>query len=63
MNKYPPGVQRPAHPDFWPGQLWLAWLHSGEEQFKTLALASAEKLAPRRTDTGTHDLGFLFSPS
>jgi unsaturated chondroitin disaccharide hydrolase len=48
---------------FWPGQLWLAWLHSGDEQFKTLALASAEKLAPRRTDTGTHDLGFLFYPS
>ncbi|MEQ0562417.1 glucuronyl hydrolase [Amycolatopsis sp. NEAU-NG30] len=48
---------------FWPGQLWLAWLYSGEEQFKTLALASAEKLAPRRTDTGTHDLGFLFYPS
>jgi len=43
--------------------LWLAWLHSGEEQFKTLALASAEKLAPRQNDTGTHDLGFLFSPS
>ncbi|WP_206796807.1 glycoside hydrolase family 88 protein [Amycolatopsis sp. MtRt-6] len=48
---------------FWPGQLWLAWLHSGEEQFKALALASAEKLAPRRDDTTTHDLGFLFYPS
>ncbi|SEF36897.1 unsaturated chondroitin disaccharide hydrolase [Amycolatopsis pretoriensis] len=48
---------------FWPGQLWLAWLHSGDEQFKTLALASAEKLAPRQNDTSTHDLGFLFYPS
>ncbi|GAA4529581.1 glycoside hydrolase family 88 protein [Amycolatopsis samaneae] len=48
---------------FWPGTLWLAWLYSGEEQFRALALASAEKLAPRQHDTGTHDLGFLFYPS
>ncbi|MFJ2346083.1 glycoside hydrolase family 88 protein [Streptomyces antimycoticus] len=48
---------------FWPGTLWMAWLHSGEERFRTLALASAEKLAPRQDDTGTHDLGFLFYPS
>jgi unsaturated chondroitin disaccharide hydrolase len=48
---------------FWPGTLWMAWLHSGDEQFRTLALASAEKLAPRQTDTSTHDLGFLFYPS
>jgi unsaturated chondroitin disaccharide hydrolase len=43
--------------------LWLAWLHSGDTQFRTLAEASAAKLAPRRTDTSTHDVGFLFTPS
>ncbi|WP_394827331.1 glycoside hydrolase family 88 protein [Pendulispora albinea] len=48
---------------FWPGTLWLAWLYSGDAQFKTLAQTWADKLAPRRTDTGTHDLGFLFYPS
>jgi unsaturated chondroitin disaccharide hydrolase len=48
---------------FWPGLLWLAWLHSGDPQFRTLAETSAAKLAPRRTDTSTHDLGFLFTPS
>ncbi|WP_394842080.1 glycoside hydrolase family 88 protein [Pendulispora brunnea] len=48
---------------FWPGTLWLAWLYSGDAQFKTLAQDWADKLAPRRTDTGTHDLGFLFYPS
>jgi unsaturated chondroitin disaccharide hydrolase len=48
---------------FWPGLLWLAWLHSGDAQFRTLAEASATKLAPRRTDTSTHDVGFLFTPS
>ncbi|MGW4868312.1 glycoside hydrolase family 88 protein [Streptomyces chartreusis] len=48
---------------FWPGTLWMAWLHSGDDTFRTWALASAEKLAPRQNDTGTHDLGFLFYPS
>lgn len=48
---------------FWPGTLWLSWLYSGDEQFKTWATASANNLAPRQTDTGTHDLGFLFYPS
>lgn len=48
---------------FWPGLLWLTWLHSGDTQFRTLAEASATKLGPRRTDTSTHDVGFLFTPS
>ncbi|MCF1599529.1 glycoside hydrolase family 88 protein [Streptomyces muensis] len=48
---------------FWPGTLWLAWLHSEDDTFRDLALASARKLAPRQYDTGTHDLGFLFYPS
>ena len=48
---------------FWPGTLWMAYLHSGDEQFRTLALSMADKLAPRQNDTTTHDLGFLFYPS
>ncbi|MFJ3639923.1 glucuronyl hydrolase [Streptomyces sp. NPDC090108] len=48
---------------FWPGTLWMAWLHSGDDTFRTLALDSARGLAPRQYDTTTHDLGFLFSPS
>lgn len=48
---------------FWPGLLWLAWLYSGDDQFRSLAEASARKLAPRATDTSTHDVGFLFTPS
>ncbi|WP_199272571.1 glycoside hydrolase family 88 protein [Streptomyces broussonetiae] len=48
---------------FWPGTLWMAYLRSGDDMFRTLALDSARKLAPRRFDTTTHDLGFLFSPS
>ncbi|MGI5423621.1 glycoside hydrolase family 88 protein [Streptomyces sp. CA-179760] len=48
---------------FWPGTLWMAWLYSGDEAFRTPASASARKLAPRQYGTGTHDLGFLFYPS
>ncbi|MGW2960986.1 glycoside hydrolase family 88 protein [Streptomyces sp. NPDC001220] len=48
---------------FWPGTLWMCWLHTDDDRFRTLALDSARKLAPRRTDTTTHDLGFLFTPS
>ncbi|AZQ32402.1 glucuronyl hydrolase [Streptomyces cyaneochromogenes] len=48
---------------FWPGTLWMAWLHSKDDAFRGWAVASAEKLAPRQYDTGTHDLGFLFYPS
>ncbi|MEV5847429.1 glycoside hydrolase family 88 protein [Streptomyces sp. NPDC051985] len=48
---------------FWPGTLWMCWLHTKDDQFRTLALHWAQKLAPRRTDTTTHDLGFLFTPS
>nr|WP_210583564.1 glycoside hydrolase family 88 protein [Streptomyces sp. GESEQ-35] len=48
---------------FWPGTLWMAWLYSRDDAFRTLALDSARKLAPRQNDTTTHDLGFLFYPS
>ncbi|MEU6592193.1 glycoside hydrolase family 88 protein [Streptomyces sp. NPDC046881] len=48
---------------FWPGTLWMAWLHSKDDSFRTWAVDSARGLAPRQYDTSTHDLGFLFSPS
>jgi unsaturated chondroitin disaccharide hydrolase len=48
---------------FWPGLLWLSWLYTGDDQFRSLAETMALKLAPRETDTTTHDVGFLFTPS
>ncbi|MEU6651978.1 hypothetical protein ABZ904_21670 [Streptomyces sp. NPDC046900] len=47
---------------FWPGTLWMAWLYSEDDAFRTWALESAQRLAPRQYDTSTHDLGFLFYP-
>lgn len=34
---------------FWPGTLWMAYLYSGDDVFRTLALDSARKLAPAGT--------------
>ncbi|MGJ7907503.1 glycoside hydrolase family 88 protein [Actinopolyspora sp. H202] len=48
---------------FWPGQLWLAHLHSGDAELGRHARRSASGLERRATDTSTHDLGFLFYPS
>ncbi|MFE0450347.1 glycoside hydrolase family 88 protein [Streptomyces sp. NPDC058914] len=48
---------------FWPGTLWMAHLYSGDGAFRDLAVDWARRLAPRRYDTTTHDLGFLFYPS
>ncbi|GAA4812778.1 glycoside hydrolase family 88 protein [Streptomyces ziwulingensis] len=48
---------------FWPGTLWMAYLHSEDSGLRTLALDWARRLAPRQYDTTTHDLGFLFTPS
>nr|WP_239570326.1 glycoside hydrolase family 88 protein [Lentzea nigeriaca] len=48
---------------FWPGTLWLAHLDGGDAQFRTLAEAANDRLAPRRLEPRDHDLGFLFYPS
>ncbi|MGW1598722.1 glycoside hydrolase family 88 protein [Streptomyces sp. NPDC002343] len=48
---------------FWPGTLWMAYLYSGDDSFRARAVESARNLAPRQSDTSTHDLGFLFYPS
>jgi unsaturated chondroitin disaccharide hydrolase len=51
---------------FWTGLLWLSYEHTGEEQFKTLALQNIVSFEQRLlTDTvlAHHDIGFLYSLS
>src|SRR6266567_3915793 len=48
---------------FYSGLNWLAWLYTSDPRFKTMAESFALKLAPRESDTTTHDVGFLFTPS
>jgi unsaturated chondroitin disaccharide hydrolase len=47
----------------WVGIIWLAYLWSGDSALREAAYAWAERLAPRQSDTTTHDMGFLFYPS
>ena len=48
---------------FLAGQLWILAERSGDSWWRSQAEKYSEVVAPRRTDTGTHDIGFLFSPS
>ncbi len=47
----------------WVGLLWLAYAQTGDAVLDKAARAWAARLAPRQTDTTTHDLGFLFELS
>ena len=45
---------------FWTGLLWLAYAHSGDASLRSGAEHWSNKLAHLKTNTGTHDLGFIF---
>lgn len=47
----------------WIGIIWLAYLHAGDADLRDAAYRWAERLEPRKHDTTTHDMGFLFYPS
>lgn len=51
---------------FWTGCLWLAYEHSGKEEFKELAHKNVQSFMERveqKVELDHHDLGFLYSPS
>ena len=51
---------------FWTGQLWLAWEMTGDKTFRALAEKNVRSFGLRiagRSDTNTHDLGFLYTLS
>lgn len=45
---------------FWTGLLWLAYAHSGDSDLQSGAARWTNRLAHLKTNTGTHDLGFIF---
>ena len=47
----------------WVGLLWLAFAATQDPAFEKSARLWATRLAPRRVDMTTHDLGFLFNLS
>jgi len=51
---------------FWPGQIWLAYLHSGDPVLKYAGLIQSESLRTRiigKVEVDHHDMGFLYTPS
>lgn len=48
---------------FWIGLIWLRYLERPASQLRAAAERWLARLAPRRWDTTTHDMGFLFEPS
>lgn len=51
---------------FWPGEIWLAWEHTGDTSFHDAALIQTESMATRireRIAVDHHDMGFLYTPS
>src|SRR5258707_1204764 len=47
----------------WTGLLWLSYAHTGDNDLESAARQWTNRLAPRQSDTSTHDLGFLFELS
>jgi unsaturated chondroitin disaccharide hydrolase len=65
-NVYPAVANVEWTTSFWPGLLWLAWEAAGDRKFRDAAaghLADFRARLDTRTETATHDLGFLYSLS
>lgn len=45
---------------FWTGVLWLAYAHTGDAALRAGAERWTKRLAHLKTNTGAHDLGFIF---
>lgn len=51
---------------FWPGEIWLAYEHTGDPAFKNAGLIQVESFYNRiknKIEVDHHDMGFLYSPS
>ncbi|MCA2406500.1 glycoside hydrolase family 88 protein (plasmid) [Rhizobium leguminosarum bv. viciae 248] len=65
-NFYPAVANDQWTAGFWPGELWLAFEHSGEAVFRDAAQVQIQSFLHRienRIETDHHDMGFLYSPS
>ena len=65
-NVYPAVENDQWTAGFWPGQIWLAYLHTKEPIFKYAGLIQSESLLIRikdKIEVDHHDMGFLYTPS
>ncbi|MBT9369687.1 glycoside hydrolase family 88 protein [Rhizobium sp. CSW-27] len=65
-NVYPAVANDQWTAGFWPGEIWLAFEHTGEKLFRYAAQIQVQSFLHRienRIETDHHDMGFLYSPS
>ncbi len=65
-NFYPAVANDQWTAGFWPGEIWLAFEHSGDKVFQYAAQIQVQSFLHRienRIETDHHDMGFLYSPS
>ena len=65
-NVYPPCENNQWTCGFWPGEIWLSYELTGEEEYKQSALTLVDSFLDRITrkiEVDHHDMGFLYSPS
>ncbi|WP_137129025.1 glycoside hydrolase family 88 protein [Rhizobium sp. FY34] len=65
-NVYPPVANDQWTAGFWPGEIWLAFEHTGDKVFQYAAQIQVQSFLHRienRIETDHHDMGFLYSPS
>ena len=51
---------------FWPGEVWLSYERTGDDDFRACAQTLVESFADRierKIEVDHHDMGFLYSPS
>lgn len=65
-NIYPAIANDQWTAGFWPGEIWLAFEHTGDKVFQYAAQIQVQSFLHRivnRVETDHHDMGFLYSPS
>jgi unsaturated chondroitin disaccharide hydrolase len=65
-NVYPSVANDQWTAGFWPGEIWLAFEHTGDKTFQYAAQIQVQSFLHRienRIETDHHDMGFLYSPS
>ncbi|OHV82699.1 glycoside hydrolase family 88 protein [Rhizobium sp. LCM 4573] len=65
-NFYPAVANDQWTAGFWPGEIWLAFEHTGDAVFRDAAQIQVQSFLHRienRIETDHHDMGFLYSPS
>ncbi|MBP1852922.1 glycoside hydrolase family 88 protein [Rhizobium halophytocola] len=65
-NFYPAVANDQWTAGFWPGEIWLAFEHSGDQTFRHAGQIQVQSFLDRierRIETDHHDMGFLYSPT